>query len=91
MKKAHQEAAKRLYEGRNPDSSSSNGILVDLYRLHPKEAVEFMEHFLTIQQKSSRPVYATIGSVHLSKNGKGQGRQEWENLVGRVQVCVSGI
>ena len=72
MRKAHREAAKRLYEEPHPYSLLSNGIFVDLHGLHPEEAVEFLEHFLIIQQKCSRPVYATIGTDRRSNNGKGR-------------------
>ena len=82
MRKAHREAAHLLYESRNKDASSGAEIYVDLHGLHPEEAVGYLEHVLTEQQKSSRPVYAITGTGHHSKNGKdkvGKAVRNWLN------------
>ena len=70
MRKAHREAARLLYEGRNKENSLSQEIYVDLHGLHPEEAVEYLERALIEHQNSSRPVYAITGTGHHSKNGK---------------------
>ena len=69
MREAHYEAARQLYKERNQDSSSSNNIIVDILGLHP-EGVEYLEHVLIRQQKSSRPVYAIISTGHHSTLGR---------------------
>lgn len=70
MKKAHREAAEKLYEDRNKKSSSSPEIYVDLHGLHAEEAVEYLERVLLENEHESRPIYAITGTGHHSKNGK---------------------
>lgn len=70
MKKAHREAAERLYEDRNKKSSASPEIYVDLHGLHAEEAVEYLERVLLENEHESRPIYAITGTGHHSKNGK---------------------
>ncbi|KAL8734780.1 MAG: hypothetical protein Q9181_003065 [Wetmoreana brouardii] len=82
MRKAHREAAKLLYEERNKDGSTSREIYIDLHGLHPEEAIEYLEHVLLENQKSSQPVYAITGTGHHSKNGKdkvGKAVRGWLN------------
>ncbi|KAI0203894.1 hypothetical protein F4808DRAFT_391976 [Astrocystis sublimbata] len=70
MRKAHREAARELYEGRNKINAGSPEIYVDLHGLHPDEAVEYLERVLLDNDKESKPVYAITGTGHHSKNGK---------------------
>ncbi|KAL8835282.1 MAG: hypothetical protein Q9176_007042 [Flavoplaca citrina] len=82
MRKSHREAARLLYEERNRESSLSKEIYIDLHGLHPEEAVEYLEQVLVEHQKSSRPVYAIIGTGHHSKGGKdkvGKAVRGWLN------------
>lgn len=70
MRKAHRDAARELYEGRNKVNVGSLEIYVDLHGLHPEEAVEYLERVLLDNSKESKPVYAITGTGHHSKNGK---------------------
>ncbi|RYC58547.1 hypothetical protein CHU98_g7653 [Xylaria longipes] len=70
MRKAHRDAARELYEGRNKGNGGSPEIYVDLHGLHPEEAVEYLERVLLDNSKESKPVYAITGTGHHSKNGK---------------------
>ncbi|KAK4239818.1 hypothetical protein C8A03DRAFT_42597 [Achaetomium macrosporum] len=70
MRKAHREAAQKLYEERNKDRSSCPEIYVDLHGLHPEEAVEYLEGILMENATETRPIYAITGTGHHSKNGK---------------------
>ncbi|KAL2270122.1 hypothetical protein VTJ83DRAFT_2306 [Remersonia thermophila] len=70
MRKAHREAAAKLYEDRNKDRASCPEIYVDLHGLHPEEAVEYLEGVLAENADEPRPIYAITGTGHHSKNGK---------------------
>ncbi|KAI9894682.1 MAG: hypothetical protein M1814_002038 [Vezdaea aestivalis] len=70
MRKAHREAAQKLYEDRNQDGSSGGEIFVDLHGLHPEEAVEYLESALVGHKSSSQTVFAITGTGHHSKGGK---------------------
>ena len=95
MRKSHREAARLLYEERNRESSLSKEIYIDLHGLHPEEAVEYLEQVLVEHQKSSRPVYAIIGTGHHSKGGKdkvGKAVRGWLNewKYASAEFSVSG-
>lgn len=70
MRKAHREAAEKLYEERNKNNSSSPEIYVDLHGLHAEEAVEYLERVLLENEQEGRPIYAITGTGHHSKSGK---------------------
>lgn len=72
MRKYHREAADKLYEERNKNSSGggSSEIFVDLHGLHTEEAIEYLERVLLENERDERPVYAITGTGHHSKNGK---------------------
>lgn len=70
MRKAHREAAEKLYEERNRNNSSTPEIYVDLHGLHAEEAVEYLERVLVENEHDSRPIYAITGTGHHSKSGK---------------------
>ena len=70
MRKAHREAAEKLYEERNKNNSSAPEIYVDLHGLHAEEAVEYLERVLLENEHESRAIYAITGTGHHSKSGK---------------------
>jgi hypothetical protein len=70
MRKAHRDAAEKLYEERNKNSSAIPEIYVDLHGLHAEEAVEYLERVLLENEHDSRPIYAITGTGHHSKSGK---------------------
>ena len=86
MRKAHREAARALYDERNPHLTSTDDadeLYVDLHGLHPEEAIEYLENILLVQyERGRRIVYAITGTGHHSKNGKdkvGKGVRNWLN------------
>ncbi|KAK7885019.1 hypothetical protein LTR67_010877 [Exophiala xenobiotica] len=86
MRKAHREAARSLYDERNPHLTSTDDddeLYVDLHGLHPEEAIEYLENILLVQcERGRRIVYAITGTGHHSKNGKdkvGKGVRNWLN------------
>ncbi|EXJ82423.1 hypothetical protein A1O3_06236 [Capronia epimyces CBS 606.96] len=87
MRKAHREAAKALYDERNPHLSApvdeDEEMYIDLHGLHPEEAIEYLENILSTQAKRGRRIiYAITGTGHHSKNGKdkvGKGVRNWLN------------
>ena len=75
MRKAHREAARALYEGRNQHlhgAGTADEVYVDLHGLHPDEAVEYLARALRDHGGSAagRPLYAITGTGHHSKGGK---------------------
>lgn len=70
MRKAHREAAEKLYEERNKNNSSAPEVYVDLHGLHAEEAVGYLERVLLENEHDSRPIYAITGTGHHSKSGK---------------------
>jgi len=76
MREKHREAARALYQDRNPHPTDgrahNNELYVDLHGLHPEEAVQYLSDCLQEQKTGdpARPVYAICGTGHHSKNGK---------------------
>ena len=85
MRQAHREAARQLYDERNPSrpASSSGEYFIDLHGLHPGEAVEQVERVLgddrsrSLKGPSSPPsgrskpyIYIIVGTGHHSRNGR---------------------
>ena len=92
MRKAHRDAARALYEERNPQlaqpDSEDDELYIDLHGLHPEEAIEYLSDILATQGKKSRKIlYAITGTGHHSKNGKdkvGKGVRVWLGEMGFV-------
>jgi hypothetical protein len=85
MRRAHREAARALYDERNPHLSAPADedaeMYIDLHGLHPEEAIEYLENILLAQcRRGRRIIYAITGTGHHSKNGKdkvGKGVRTW--------------
>lgn len=92
MRKAHRDAARALYEERNPHlaqhESDEDELYIDLHGLHPEEAIEYLSDILGTQARKSRKIlYAITGTGHHSKNGKdkvGKGVRVWLGEMGFV-------
>lgn len=92
MRKAHRDAARALYEERNPHlaqpESEEDELYIDLHGLHPEEAIDYLSDILGAQAKKSRKIlYAITGTGHHSKNGKdkvGKGVRVWLGEMGFV-------